>query len=104
MIYKVKAKYIKEKAREFFEKLSDGTISSQKPDGTEIVSSMKRAKITQPETIEWFEMCFCPIPLKHERATIYDIYLSELTTELVEDYEQIEGKSFWSYLNSISKK
>ena len=57
MIYKVRAKYKKDRAGEFLEKLTDGSISSQKPDGNEIVSSMKRAKIIEPGIVEWFEMC-----------------------------------------------
>lgn len=43
MIYRVKAVYKEDKADEFFEELTDGTISNQRPDGGEIVSSMKRA-------------------------------------------------------------
>ncbi len=104
MIYKVRAKYIKECASEFFERLTDGTISSQKPDGKEIVSSMKRAKIIESGIVEWYEMCFCPSPLQHERATVYDHYLSDINTEIVEDYSEVEGESFWSYLNSVSPK
>ena len=74
MIYKVRAKIIEEKLRDFYEKLTDGTINSQRPDGEEMVSSMKRAVLTEPGFIEWFEMCFCPTPLQHERATHYDSY------------------------------
>ena len=102
MFYKVRANYKKEKVSEFFEKLTDGSISSQKPDGTEIVASMKRAKITEPGIIEWYEMCFCSTPLKHERATVYDHYLSGITTEIVDDYGEIGGESFWSVMNSDS--
>ncbi len=104
MFYKVRANYKKEKVSEFFEKLTDGSISNQKPDGTEIVASMKRAKITEPGIIEWYEMCFCSTPLKHEKATVYDYFLSGITTEIVDDYGEIEGggESFWSYLNSVS--
>ena len=47
MIYKVQAKIIEEKIPEFFSKLTDGTISNQKPDGQEIVAAMKRAVIRQ---------------------------------------------------------
>lgn len=65
MFYSIKAKYIEEKLGEFYQKLTDGTISNQKPDGLEIVDSMKRAKITTSNTIQWSEMCFCPTPLKH---------------------------------------
>lgn len=100
MIYKVKAKYNEEKKSEFFQKLTDGSISKQKPDGQEIVASMKRAKITEPGILEWYEMCFCPTPLKHERATVYDLYLSDISTETVVNYGVIEGESFWSYLKS----
>ena len=45
MIYKVQARYIEDKAGEFFQKLTDGTIANQEPDGAEIVASMKKAKI-----------------------------------------------------------
>ena len=102
MIYKVRAKYKEEKASEFFEKLSDGSISSQRPDGDEIVASMKRAKIVEPGIIEWYEMCFCPSPLQHERATVYDLYLSDISTEIADNYGDVKGESFWSYLSSVS--
>jgi hypothetical protein len=39
MIYKVQARYIEKKAGEFFQKLTDGTIASQQPDGQEIVTT-----------------------------------------------------------------
>lgn len=100
MIYRVKASYIEENMTGFFQKLTDGTVSNQKPDGPEIVASMKRAKITAPKTIEWFEMCFCPTPLQHERATVYDSYLTDIVTEVVDDYGEVEGESFWDYLQS----
>ena len=102
MIFKVRAKYKKERTSEFFAKLTNGSIGSQKPDGKEIVSSMKRAKIIEPGIVEWFEMCFCSSPLQHEKATVYDRYLSDITTEIVADYGEVEGESFWSYLNSVS--
>ena len=101
--YKVKARYNKEKGYEFFKKLTDGTITNQKPDGKEIISSMKRAKITEPGIIEWFEVCYCKTPLKHERETVYDFYLLDMSTELVDDYGDVKGESFWSYLNCVSQ-
>ncbi len=51
MIYSVKARYIEKKMGEFYQKLTDGTIQNQKPDGQEIINSMKRAKITEPNAI-----------------------------------------------------
>ena len=67
MIYKVKARVIEETIGEFYRKLADGTVSKQRPDGEEIVASMKRAVLTGPGAAEWYEMCFCPTPLDHER-------------------------------------
>jgi len=103
MIYKVRAKFIDERLSDFYEKLADGTIQNQRPDGNEIFDSMKRAKLTTPGVVEWFEMCFCPTPLKHERETHYDYYFSEIETEVVENYGEVEGKSFWSYMESFKR-
>jgi hypothetical protein len=98
MLYKVQARYQEDKSGEFFQKLTDGTIASQEPDGAEIVASMQRARITRDEVIEWYETCYCDTPLKHERETVYDFYLADITTELVECEGQVEGNSFWNYL------
>jgi len=102
MIYKVQAKIIESKIAEFFEKLTDGTISNQKPDGGEIVSSMKRAIITNSGFCEWYEMCFCSTPLYHERQTQYDTYFNQMTTQLADDYGELKGESLWSYMSSIT--
>ena len=101
MIYKVRAKYIPEKAGEFFERLTDGTIENQKPDGAEIVASMKRAKITESGAIEWFETCYCDTPLAHERATVLDHFFADIATDEVGDYGEVEGESFWEYLKNL---
>jgi hypothetical protein len=101
MIYSVKAKFIGEKMKEFFQKLSDDTIKNQKPDGAEILSSMKRAKIIEPGVIQWSEMCFCSPPLKHERQTFYDKFFSDMEIKKIDDYEKFEGKSFFDYLKSL---
>ena len=101
MIYSVKAKFSAEKMKEFFQKLTDGTIENQKPDGAEILSSMKRAKITEPGVIQWTEMCFCPTPLKHERQTIYDHFLMDLQTQTIDDNVEFVGESFFDYLKKL---
>ena len=98
MIYKVQARYIKDKTGDFFQKLTDGTIASQQPDGKEIVSSMKKAIVVGEGIIEWFELCYCDTPLKHERETVYNFYLNDITTELVDNKGEIKGHSFWNYL------
>jgi hypothetical protein len=104
MIYSVKARFIEDKLSEFYDKLTDGTIFNQKPDGNEIVNSMKRAKITEPNVISWSEMCFCSPPLKHERETVYDHYLTDMETEIIDDYTEHSGESFFDFLEKQFKK
>jgi len=100
MIYKVKARVIDETIGEFYRKLADGTVAKQRPDGEEILASMKRAVLTGPDVAEWYEMCFCPTPLHHERQTQYDFYFTDMSTELVKGYGEIQGASLWSYMAS----
>jgi hypothetical protein len=102
MIYSIKAKFNSEKMKQFFQKLTDGTIESQKPDGAEILNSMKRAKITESGVIEWSEMCFCSPPLKHERQTVYDKFFSDMEIKTIDDYTEFEGESFFDYLKGLA--
>ena len=67
-----------EKLTDIYEKLTDSTIASLKPDGKEIVASVKRAKISRDGTVRWSEVCYCPTPLQHEREPIYDHYFGEV--------------------------
>lgn len=101
MIYQVKAKFNYDKAQEFYRKLKDGTIEKQRPDGPEIVSSMNRATIDNNGDINWTELCFCPTPLQHERATVYDMYFNDIKTEVVLNQKIIEGSSFMEKLSSF---
>ncbi len=103
MIYSVKAKFIEDKMGDFYQKLTDGTIQNQKPDGYEIVNSMKRAKITEPNTIQWSEMCFCSPPLKHERETIYNHFLINMETKVIDNYVEYEGELFFQFLEKQFK-
>lgn len=98
MRYHVKARVMEKRKGEFYRRLTDGTIASQKPDGQEIVLSMKRAKISGPADIEWCETCFCPTPLAHERQTVYDHYLTEIETTEIDSDPEIQGDSFWDHL------
>ena len=59
---------------------------------------MKRAKITSSGTIEWSEMCFCSTPLNHERTTVYDHYLRNLETRVIDNYTESDGESFFAFL------
>ena len=103
MIYSVKARFIEEKMEEFYRKLTDGTIQNQKPDGQEIVNSVKRAKITESNTIQWSEMCFCPTPLKHERETVYNHFLTDMETEIIDDFVEFDGELFFEFLEKKFK-
>ena len=103
-IYSVKARYIEEKMKEIYQKLTDGTIQNQKPDGQEIVNSMKRAKITEPNVIQWSEMCFCSPPLKHERETVYNQFLEHIETKVIDEYVEYEGELFMDFLAQQSKE
>ena len=98
MYYTVTAHVISETAADFLRKLTDGTVESQKPDGKEIVASMKRAVIDEEGVVRWSEVCYCPTPLLHERATVYDQHFTDIETERVGDYVQFEGESFMDYL------
>ena len=103
-IYSVKARYIEEKMNEFYQKLTDGTIQNQKPDGQEIINSMKRAKITDQNTIQWYEMCFCAPPLKHERETVYDHFLTDMETSIIDEYVEYDGELFMDFLEKQCKE
>ncbi len=98
MIYSVRAKLVAEKSGEFYRKLTDGTIERQRPDGSEIVSSMERARIADDGSVRWTETCFCPTPLKHERATVLDRYFSNIETEPVDAHIGIDGESLMDRL------
>ena len=100
MIYKVIAKIIEERIGEFYRKLADGTVAKQRPDGEEITASMQRAVLTAPGVAEWYEKCFCPTPLHHERQTQYDFYFTDMTTKGAEGYGEIKGESLWDYMAS----
>ena len=52
MIYEVRARFIEERLGDFYEKLTNGTINNQRPDGQEMVDLMKRAKLTTPGVVE----------------------------------------------------
>ena len=58
MHYTVQARIIPETAADFLRKLTDGTIENQKPDGKEIVASMKRAVIDEDGIVRWGEVCY----------------------------------------------
>ena len=94
MIYKVRARFKQNKSKEFHELLNDRSLEDQAPDGPEILASMDRATIDSAGLVRWTELCYCSPPLKHERATVYDKYFSDIETEETKSHERFEGESF----------
>ena len=101
MYYKVTAQFKIETAKNFHQKLSDGTIAQQKPDGQEIVDSMKRAVVTDNDVVQWSEVCYCSTPLAHERETVLDKHFDNITTEEIDEYRNYQGIPFMSYLEEL---
>jgi len=98
MHYAVTARFKQETAAEFHRLLRNDTIEAQKPDGGEIVASMQRAVIDDDGVVRWSEKCYCPTPLQHERATVYDRFFTETETEEIDDYVEFEGQPFLEFL------
>lgn len=98
MLYAVSAKLIQDRAREFFTRLTDGSIAAQRPDGQEIVAAMGRAWVGSDGTVRWTETCFCATPLKHERETVLDRYFFDIDTDLVDVPVAIHGEPLMDQL------
>ncbi len=103
MLYRVKARPDLQEIGRFREQLSDGTIESQRPDGSEIVASMKRAVIAG-DRAEWYETCYCNPPLRHEKATVYDKYFTDMQVEPANKEQRLSGESFWQFLQECTTK
>ena len=101
MYYKVTAQFKTETAKDFQQKLCDGTIAQQKPDGQEIVDSMNRAVVAENGDVQWSEVCYCSTPLAHERETVLDKHFENMTTEVIEEYKNYQGTPFMSYLDEL---
>ena len=102
MIYEVKATFRPEKAYEFWQILGDGTVARQKPDGLEIVASMKRAVVTSDGHVQWSELCYRDSPLQHERETVLDRFFDEIHTNPISSHKAYQGKPFLDYLSGLA--
>jgi hypothetical protein len=102
MIYRVRATLRTQTAEDFYRRLSDGSIASQRPDGAEIVASMERAVVNEDGGIEWTERCYCDPPLAHERATVLDAHFKDFLIEPVDAYEKFAGVPFMDHLRSLA--
>ena len=98
MYYRVRARLRPGAAPDLYRILTDGTVARQRPDGPEIVASMRRA-VCVGEEVHWTETCYCPTPLRHERATVYDRFFAGMVAEPApEEARPPEGASFWERL------
>lgn len=98
MYYRVRARLRPGAAPDLYRILTDGTVARQRPDGPEIVASMRRA-VCIGEEVHWTETCYCPTPLRHERATVYDRFFAEMVAEPApEEARPPEGASLWERL------
>ena len=102
MQYTVQASFNSNTAAEFHRLLTNGTIEGQKPDGKEIVASMKRAMIDEAGVVHWSEVCYCPTPLEHERATVYDRFFDDIETEEIDGQREFEGEEFMGHLTRLA--
>ena len=101
MFYRVTARLKAATGADFLRKLTDGTIERQLPDGREIVSAMTRAVVAADGTVAWSEVCYCGTPLAHERATVFDEHFEGLETEVIEGYQDYEGRPFMEHLAEL---
>jgi len=99
MQYVVTARPIVAEMASFWSLLNDGTINAQKPDGAEIVASMKRAVIGGGK-VSWYETCYCNPPLLHERSTVYDRFFNDIEIEPQVGPVHLEGERFWDQLRA----
>ncbi len=101
MYYRVTATLNAELALDFLQKLTDGTVKTQRPDGGEIVDSMNRAVIADNCEVRFSSMCFCSTPLAHERATVYDMHFTEMKIEAIDGYQSFDGRPFMDHLRAL---
>lgn len=102
MFYLVIAQLRTERAVDLRRALLDDTIRNQKPDGQEIVDSLKRAVLTPDGAVEWSEVCYCESPLAHERQTVLDRFFSEISTRPVDGYQEHSGRRLVEYLDELA--
>ena len=59
---------------------------------------------TESNVIQWSEMCFCSPPLKHERETVYNQFLTDMETKVIDEHAEYEGELFMDFLAKQSKE
>ncbi len=58
--------------------------------------------VNESGEIVWSELCYCNSPLAHERQTVLDEHFDDISTEVIEAYEEYEGRPFMDYLAELA--
>lgn len=84
-MYRLKATFDFSMLDEFYEKLTSQEFSR------EIIQAMKEAKITEGDTIEWYQ--------NSKDISVYENYLEDIEfKEVPTKIDDINGNSFWMLL------
>ena len=101
MIYQVRARLRPGAEAALLQKLTDGSVASQRPDGAEIVAAMARAVLTGDGQVEWSETCYCSPPLAHERETVLDHHFDAISTREIGAHERYHGTPLMDHLRRL---
>jgi hypothetical protein len=64
---------------------------------------MKRAVLADNGDVLWSEVCYCPTLLTHERATVFDEHFEALETDVIEGYQDYDGRPLMEHLAELEK-
>lgn len=98
MIYSVRARWLSHAAADFYRQLIDGTLAKEHPAGREILASMRRARVTAPNVVQWTESCHCQPPLDRDRRTVYDSHFGDMEATPVHEHDLQPGQPFMQFL------
>lgn len=101
MIYRVRARLKPGTEAALLARLTDGSVAAQRPDGREIVASMKRAAVSGDGWVRWTETCYCTPPLKHERETVLDTHFEAMEIAPADSHERPGGAPLMAYLRRL---
>jgi hypothetical protein len=102
MIYSVTAHFTDDRIRGLYQKLMDGSIYSQNPEGKALYYAIKRAKVMSPGLAKWTELCYCTSPLQQERETVLDQYFDQIETQEVDYYQVFKGIPLLEHLKQLN--
>lgn len=101
MKYLITTQVDRNRSWELLEKLIDGTIKRQSFDGAEIAKGLESAKVIN-NTIQFYMICYCRIPLEHEKEIVFDIYFHDLEITPASEEKPLDGENFIEYLKKLT--